>query len=105
MDGWCALPPAESIIDLLRIMASTPQQGWHRVAAFGMRETLAELGSKPGAQLAVLKQMNQTLADLGIDWVRVEAIQQEQAPALGGASYVFTLSFPDRGSEEHRIET
>ena len=97
--------PAESIIELLRIMVSTPQQGWRRVAAFGMRETLAGLGAKPGAQLAALKRMNQTLADLGIDWVRVEAIKQEQAPALGSLSYVFTLSVSGEGSEEHRIET
>jgi hypothetical protein len=105
-NGWLVRShsPAESVIELLRIMVSTSQQGWRSLAAFGMRETLAVLGSKPGAQLTVIKQMNQTLAELGIDWVRVEAIKQEHAPALGSLSYVFTLSFHGQGIEEHRIE-
>jgi hypothetical protein len=96
--------PEESVVELLRIMVSTPQQGWRGAAGFGMRDTLAALRSKPGTQLAVIKQMNQTLADLGIDWVRVEAIQPEQAAEPYSRAYIFTLSFPDKGTETRRIE-
>ena len=104
--GWLVRShsPAESVIELLRIMVRTPQQGWCSVPAFGMRETLAVLGAKPGTQLVVIKQMNHTLADLGIDWVRVEAIQPEQTAEPYSLAYTFTLSFPGKGTATHRLE-
>jgi hypothetical protein len=105
-NGWLvrSRKPEESVVELLRIMVSTPQQGWRGVAGFGMRDTLAALRSQPGTQLAVIKQMNQTLADLGIDWVRVETIQPEQGADPYSRAYIFTLSFPDKSTETHRIE-
>jgi hypothetical protein len=106
-NGWLVRShsPAESVIELLRIMVNTSQQGWRSLAAFGMREMLAVLGSKPGAQLTVIKQMNQTLAELGIDWVRVEAIQSEQTTEPYSLAYIFTLVYPGKGTETHRIES
>src|SRR5262249_17692094 len=103
--GWLerSHDPEESILQMLRMIMSTPQEGWRGTAAFGLRDTLAGLGAKHGAQLAVITQINQTLADLGIDWVRVEAIEREHAPAPYSVAYLLTLSFPGKGTEAHRI--
>jgi hypothetical protein len=104
--GWLARShsPAESIVQMLKIMVSTTQGGWRGAAEFGMRDILAGLGSRHGARLAAIKHMNQTLADLGIDWVRVEAIEREPATTSYSAAYLFTLSFAGKGTEAHRIE-
>jgi hypothetical protein len=96
--------PEESIVQVLRIIVSTPQGGWRGSAAFGMRDILAGLWYGHGARLAAMTRLNHMLEDLGIDWVRVEAIEREQATTAHSAAYVFTLSFADRGSEAHRIE-
>jgi len=48
--------------------------------------------------------VNQTLEDLGIDWVRVAAIEREPAATPYSSTYVLTLSFAGKGTETHRIE-
>jgi hypothetical protein len=105
-NGWMvrADSPEESIVQLLRIIVSTPQGGWRGSAVFGMRDMLAGLGSGLAARLAAVTQLNHMLEDLGIDWVRVEAFEREQATTPNSSAYMFTLSFAGRGSEAHRIE-
>jgi hypothetical protein len=105
-NGWLVRSdrPEESVVQLLRIMASTPHGGWPGWSAFGMRDILAGLGPGLGARLAAVTQLNHVLEDLGIDWVRVEAIEREQAATPQSLAYVFTLSFPGRGTETHRME-
>jgi hypothetical protein len=105
-NGWLVRSgsPEESVIGLLRMMVSTPQGGWPGSAAFGMRDILAGLGPMYGARLAAITQLNQTLENLGIDWVHVEAIEREQGTTPYRLAYVFTLSFAGRGTEPHRIE-
>ena len=70
--------PEESLVQVLRIIMSTPQGGWPGSASFGMRDVLAGPGARRGALLAAVTQLNQTLEDLGIDWVRVEAIERNR---------------------------
>ena len=105
-NGWLvrSRSPEESIEQLLRIIVSTPRGGWRGAADFGMRDVLAGLEARYGARLAAVTQMNQTLADLGIDGVRVEAIEREPATMPYSSAYVFTLAFVGRGTETHRIE-
>jgi hypothetical protein len=105
-NGWLvrSRSPEESIVQVLRILVSTPQGGWPASAEFGMRDVLAGIGPKHGAWLAAIRQVNQTLEDLGIDWVRVEAIAREPAAAPYSLTYAFTLSFAGRGTGTHRIE-
>jgi hypothetical protein len=104
-NGWLvrADSPEESIVQLLRIIVSTPQGGWRGSAVFGMRDMLAGLGSGLAARLAAVTQLNHMLEDLGIDWVRVETIAREPAAAPYSSIHAFTLSFTGRGTETHRI--
>src|SRR3712207_6759670 len=99
-NGWIvrSRSPEESIVQVLRILVSTPQGGWPASAEFGMRDILAGVGSMHGAWLAAVKQVNQTLEDLGIDWVRVAAIEREPAATPYSSTYVFTLSFAGKGT-------
>jgi hypothetical protein len=105
-NGWFVRSgsPEESIVQVLRIIVSTPQGGWRGAGVFGMRDILAGLGSGHGARLAAVTQLNHMLEDLGIDWVRVEAIEREQATTPQRSAYAFTLSFAGAGTEAHRIE-
>jgi hypothetical protein len=96
--------PEESLVQVLRIIMSTPQGGWPGSATFGMMDMLAGPGSMRGALLAAITQLNQTLENLGIDWVRVEAIEREQGTTPYSSAYIFMLSFTGRGTETHRIE-
>jgi hypothetical protein len=104
--GWLVRSesPEESIVQLLRVIVSSPQGDWRGSAAFGMRDTLTGLGAGHAARLAAMTRLNHMLEDLGIDWVRVEAIEREPAAAPHRSAYVFTLSFAGRGSEAHRVE-
>jgi hypothetical protein len=105
-NGWFVRSdsPEESIVQVLRIIVSTPQGGWRGSAAFGMRDILVGLGYGHGARLVAITQLNHMLEDLGIDWVRVEGLEREQATIPHSSAYVFTLSFASGGSEAHRIE-
>jgi hypothetical protein len=105
-NGWFVRSdsPEESVVQVLRIIVSTPQGGWRGSAAFGMRDILAGLGYGHGARLAAIAKLNHMLEDLGIDWVRVEGLEREQATTPHGSAYVFTLSFAGREGEARRIE-
>jgi hypothetical protein len=104
-NGWLVRSdsPEESVVQVLRIIVSTPQSGWPGSDGFGMRDVLAGLGSGHAARLAAITQLNHMLEDLGIDWVRVEAIAREPAAVPYSSIYAFTLSFTGRGTETHRI--
>jgi hypothetical protein len=105
-NGWLvrSRSPEESLVQVLRILVSTPRGGWPGSAEFGMRDVFTGIGPEHGAWLAAVKQVNQTLEDLGIDWVRVETIAREPAAAPYSSTYVFTLSFAGRGTGMRRIE-
>lgn len=104
--GWLARSntPEESILQLLKIMVSTPQRGWHGSSVFGMRDTLAPLHSKHGERLTVIKRMNEALEELEINWVRVEDIRLDPSGVSHELSYILTLSYVGKGTETHRIE-
>ncbi len=100
----CSGSHEESIIRLLNIMAYTPRAGWCGSEDFGLRDVLAGLQSKHGAHLAAIKQMNQALQDLEIDWVKVIHIEAEPTDQPGSTAYLLTLTYADRGTEVHRIK-
>lgn len=94
--------PEDSIAKLLGVMARTPRRGWRGAGSFGLRDALAELQSRHDARLFAIKQMNEALQELEIDWVRVDDIRCEPAEAHR-ASYVLTLSYAGKGTETHRL--
>jgi len=103
--GWLdrSANPEESVVRLFGVMAATPQNGWSGSDLFGLRDTLSELQTKHGARLMAIKQMNQVLLDLEIDWVKVENIEPEPPDQSGRAYYQLTLSYKDKGVEVIRV--
>ena len=104
-NGWLAqaASPEEAIIKLLNIMATTPENGWYGSKSFGLREALANIRAKEGTRIAVLQRLNQSLLELGIDWVKVAQIEPEPGGEFGSQNYLFTLAYAGRGTETHRV--
>ena len=100
-----SVSPEESIVHLIRIMASTPERGWSGSSEFGLRDTLAGLIARPASRLTAIEQMNTALGDLGIDWARVENIEIEPPSEFGKASYMLMLSFRNKGAEVYRFSS
>lgn len=104
-NGWLvrAERPEDGVVQLFRLMAGTSRNGWPGSAEFGLRELLATIQSKHGARLTAIKQMNQVLLDLGINWVKVENIEPEPMDELGKMTYQLTLSYDGGAGEVCRI--
>lgn len=100
-----SVSPEESIVQLIRIMASTPERGWSGSTEFGLRDTLAGLLARPASRLSAIAQLNTALEDLGIDWAQVENIEIEPPNEFGKASYMLTLSYRDKGAEIYRFSS
>lgn len=103
--GWLvqAEGPEDAIVKLLNVMVATPARGWLGSDSFGLREALAAMQAKEGARLMVIQQVNQTLHDLGIDWVKVTMIEPEKENEFGSQSYQFTLAYEGKGTVTHRV--
>ncbi len=95
---------AQSIVWLLDLMTSTSEGSWRGSAEFGLREALVAAQAKYDARLVIIRRINQSLLDLGIDWVRVESIEPVTAKELGSLAYLLTLSYRGKGTEVHQIE-
>jgi hypothetical protein len=88
---------------VLGVMAGTPRAGWRGSEHFGAQEILLELQQRADVRLIAIKQINQALEDLGIDWVCVSDIEREPSGEPGVLSYLFTLSYPGHGEEVQRL--
>jgi hypothetical protein len=93
----------DSILELFKIMDRTPQFGWSGSTVFGLRDSLEALQSKSDMRLSIIRQINATLQDLGIDWVRADDIQVEPGGLPHDRSYVLTLSYVGKGQVTHRL--
>jgi len=104
-DGWLhrTESAADAIVQLLGVMVRTPQAGWYGSANFGLRDMLETLQTKPATRLTVIKQINQELQDLGLDWVKVSQIEEEVDSRTGNAAFLFTLVYANQGTQVHRI--
>jgi hypothetical protein len=103
--GWLARSASrdDSLVQLLAIIARTPERGWVASASFGSRDTLASIRSRQDTRLKALKQMNEMLKELGVDWVKIEGIEFETPVAPHELSYTLTLDL-GQGAETHRIQ-
>ena len=104
--GWLARSASleESLVQFLAIMARTPERGWAASPSYGSRDALASMQSRHDARLKAIRQMNEMLRELGIDWVRVEDIKFESPDAPHELSYNLILDFMGKGIEMHRIQ-
>jgi hypothetical protein len=93
----------ENLLRLLKIMLATPTQGWPGSPNFGIRDALAELPFKLNVRQEVVKRMNESLRELGVDWVEVRMIEIDPAGDAYEPAYVLTLFYKGKGEERLQI--
>lgn len=106
--GWLRRgnTPEEAIVHVLKVMALTARSGgWRGADEFGLRGFFAQIGQRRGLEPDVIKLMNRTLVNLGIEWFRIESVVKEDSNDVAKASYAVTVSFAGKESNVVRIET
>jgi hypothetical protein len=105
-DGWLSRSTDRSagLMQVLGVIAATERGGWRGSEQFGAQEILLEMQRSEGVRLVAIKQMNQALEDLGIDWVRVSDIEHEPSQVPGVFNYLFTLSYSGKSGKEDVVQ-
>ncbi|HKX29241.1 MAG TPA: hypothetical protein VJ302_16210 [Blastocatellia bacterium] len=105
-DGWLGRAEDRSagLMRVLGVIAGTSQAGWPGSERFGAREILLELQRRGDVRLIAVRQINQALEDLGIDWVSVSDIEREPSGESNVFRYLLTLSYPGQGEDVQRLE-
>ena len=85
-------------------MLTTPARGWSGLQDFGVRDALADLPFKAGLRQETVRQINDSLRELGIDWVEVKMIEIDPSSDAYEPVYVFTLFFKGKGIERIQIK-
>jgi hypothetical protein len=94
----------ENLLRLLKIMFTTPSNGWPGSPMFGLRDALAAIAVKGQVRLDTVRRVNETLLELGIDWVEVKTIESVPADRVFEQAYLLTLLHKDRGTELQQIK-
>jgi len=94
----------ENLLRMLKIMLTTPARGWPGSESFGVRDALAELPFKTALRQETVKRVNESLRELGIDWVEVKMIEVDPSSDAYEPVYVFTLSYRGKGIERLQIK-
>lgn len=82
---------AEAVVNLLRLMATTPGGSWPGSVNFGVRDIFEKARTLADAQKTAMERMNRALIDLGIKGYRVENLVKEAANNRDIDSYVLTI--------------
>ena len=89
---------------LLEIMGRTAGDGgWCGVKEFGLRDYMMTMGNRRGLQPEAIKAANRILADLGIHWFRVDAVEKEEGKDPSEAVYRVSVFFAGRGAEVLKV--
>ena len=92
--------PEETVSQLLEIMGRTAGDGgWLGVKEFGLRDHMMSMGNRRGLQPEAIQAANRILADLGIQWFRVDAVEKEESRDPSEAVYRVSVFFEGRGAE------
>ena len=105
-NGWLrrSAGPEETVIQLLEVMGRTAcDGGWHGVKEFGLRDHMLTMGTRRGLQPEAIQAANRILADLGIQWLRVDAVEKEESRELSESSYRVSVFFAGRGTEVLKV--
>jgi hypothetical protein len=94
----------ENLLRLLKIMLATPARGWPGSQNFGIRDALAELPFKLSLRQETVRQINDSLRELGIDWVEVKMIEVDPTSDAYEPVYVFTLFYKGKGVERLKVK-
>lgn len=93
----------ESLLQVLKIMLTTPVNGWPGSPNFGLRDSLAELPFKSQTRTETVRRMNENLRELGIDWAEVRAVEVDPASDVYEPAYLLTLAYSGKTAETARI--
>jgi hypothetical protein len=94
----------ENLLRVLKIMLATPARGWPGSQNFGIRDALAELPFKLNLRQETVRRINDSLRELGIDWVEVKMIEMDPASDAYEPVYVFTLFYKGKGLERLQVK-
>jgi hypothetical protein len=93
----------DSLLLLLQLMLRTPDKGWVGLPSFGVRDCLPKLPTDLNARVEVVKRMNETLGELGIEAVTVKTIQLDPASGIHESVYLLTVLRKGNDSETHQF--
>lgn len=93
----------ESLLHVLKIMLTTPANGWPGGPEFGLRDSLAELPFKSQVRTETVRRMNENLRELGIDWAEVKAVEVDPTSDAYEPAYFLTLAYAGKTAETARI--
>jgi hypothetical protein len=82
----------EAVLQLVEMMARTPQGSWPGCRAFGIRDLLEQVRMKPENVRRAVQSINEALTDLGITHYRLEGIQREPQTDRDVDVYSFTIA-------------
>jgi hypothetical protein len=105
-DCWMrrSASPEDTVAQMLEIMGRTAGPGgWQGVQEFGLRDYMMTMGNRRGLQPEAIQAANRILADLGIQWFRVEAVEKEEGRDPSEALYRVSVFFVGKGTEVLKV--
>src|SRR5215831_19298364 len=91
-------------VQILEVMARTPVDGgWCGVKEFGLRDYMMTIETRRGLQREAIQAANRILADLDIEWFRVDAIEKEEGTDPSVAFYRVSIFFMGKGTEVVKV--
>src|SRR4051812_33398738 len=87
------------MLQLFRIMASTPNRSWAGSAVFGLRDLLEQARTRPESLRVALETANAALRDLGITAYSVEQLVRLPSSTPGAEHFDMVLARSD-GSQQ-----
>jgi hypothetical protein len=105
-NGWLQRSPSpeEAVMHVLEIMARTPGEGgWCGVKEFGLRDYMMTMGNRRGLQPEAIQAANRILADLNIQWFRIDAIEKEEGRDPSEGVYRVSVFFAGKGTEVLKV--
>ena len=102
--GWLVRANRRQVlVDLLRVMAQTPEGTWQPDPEFGLR-TCFETPWRAGLPQRAIDALNRSLERMGMSDIRIAAIEKIPGASGSEASYAVTLVTPGRGPEVLKLE-
>jgi hypothetical protein len=82
----------QAILDLIRVMATTPYGSWKGCPHFGLRDFFEQARMRPDLPQLALQEINLALKDLGIVNFEVQKIDKEAQTNRDVDSYAVTIA-------------
>jgi hypothetical protein len=105
-NGWLkrSQAPEDAASQLIELMGRTAGEGgWRGMKEFGLRDHMMVMETRRGLQPEAVQAANRTLADLGIEWFRVDGVEKEESSDPSQATYRASLIFAGRGAEVLKV--